>query len=93
MLYAALAPSSQCSDILKSACRTWEDHLWASISVICEEKQSAEMFALGGGFWEGGLATVERGLNPEPDDNMDEEWERTVDDSLDSLKSIQVQEG
>jgi nuclear pore complex protein Nup107 len=48
VLYASLAPSPQTSAILKSACRTWEDHLWAQISVMCEEKQSAEMIKLGG---------------------------------------------
>jgi len=55
-LYAALAPSIQTSGILKSACRTWEDALWATISVLCEERQSEALVRLGGGslgtLWE-----------------------------------------
>ncbi|KAG1772493.1 hypothetical protein EV702DRAFT_1134151, partial [Suillus placidus] len=38
---------------------TWEDHLWAQISILCEEKQTAEMIKLGGGFWDEGLAVLE----------------------------------
>ncbi|KAG1769092.1 hypothetical protein EV702DRAFT_710396 [Suillus placidus] len=48
ILYAALAPCPQTFSVLKSACRTWEDHLWAQISILCEEKQTAEMIKLGG---------------------------------------------
>ncbi|KAH9989542.1 107-domain-containing protein [Russula vinacea] len=51
-LYAALAPSVQTSAVLKSACRTWEDALWATISVLCEDRQSEALARLGGGFWE-----------------------------------------
>ncbi|KAH9075675.1 107-domain-containing protein [Lactarius deliciosus] len=51
-LYAALAPSVQTSGVLKSACRTWEDALWATISVLCEERLSEALARLGGGFWE-----------------------------------------
>ncbi|KAJ7467973.1 hypothetical protein FB451DRAFT_1481251 [Mycena latifolia] len=47
ILYAALAPSLQTSIVLKPACRTWEDHLWAQISVVCEEKQSMEILRAG----------------------------------------------
>ncbi|KAG1854581.1 107-domain-containing protein [Suillus subluteus] len=46
ILYAALAPCPQIFIVLKSACRTWEDHLWAQISILCEEKQTAEMIKL-----------------------------------------------
>ncbi|KAH9971849.1 nuclear pore protein 84/107 [Lactifluus volemus] len=38
-LYAALAPSVQTSGVLKSACRTWEDALWATISPSGREEE------------------------------------------------------
>ncbi|KAG1773373.1 hypothetical protein EV702DRAFT_1181131 [Suillus placidus] len=64
ILYVALAPCPQTFSVLKSACRTWEDHLWAQISIVCEEKQTAEMMKLGGGFWDGGLAVLENMPSP-----------------------------
>ncbi|KAG5640987.1 hypothetical protein DXG03_006451, partial [Asterophora parasitica] len=96
IIYAALAPSPQTSAILKSACRTWEDHLWAQISVMCEEKQSTEMMKLGGDFWEGGLAAVEKGVRKISSEEEEEEeiaWETEVIGALESLKSISVAEG
>jgi len=47
-LYAALAPSVKTSAVLKSACCTWEDALWATISVLCEERQGEALARLGG---------------------------------------------
>ncbi|KAG5649870.1 hypothetical protein H0H81_001707 [Sphagnurus paluster] len=96
ILYAALAPSPQTSAVLKMACRTWEDHLWAQISIMCEEKESMEMAKLGGGFWEGGLAAVEEGvreITQEEEDEEEEAWEREVVETLDSLKAIPITEG
>jgi nuclear pore complex protein Nup107 len=48
-LYTVLAPSVQTSTVLKSSCPTWEDVLWATISVLCEERQS-EVLAVEWGF-------------------------------------------
>ncbi|KAJ7118836.1 nuclear pore protein 84/107 [Mycena epipterygia] len=96
ILYAALAPSPQTSIILKTACRTWEDHLWAQISVVCEEKQSMEMLRVGGSFWEGGLPAVETGvrvLSAEAEELEAEEWEKEVVGSLEMLKSVAIKEG
>ncbi|KAE9401605.1 hypothetical protein BT96DRAFT_1018085 [Gymnopus androsaceus JB14] len=96
VLYAALAPSPQTSLILKSACRTWEDHLWAQISVMCEEKQTMEMLRLGGSFWEGGMSAVEKGarsVSRETMENEEEEWEEEVRGTLDGLKDVHVEEG
>ncbi|KAG2346284.1 hypothetical protein BDR05DRAFT_1057901 [Suillus weaverae] len=53
ILYAALAHCSQTLSVLKSACRIWEDHLLPQISVLCEEKQTADMVKLGGSFRDG----------------------------------------
>lgn len=87
MLYAALAPSPQTSVILKSACRTWEDHLWAQVSIIIEEKESSEMAKLGG-FWEGGKITT-----PVDPDEEEEEWVNDVVGTLEGLESVGVAEG
>jgi nuclear pore complex protein Nup107 len=96
VLYAALAPSPQTSVILKSACRTWEDHLWAQISIMCEEKETMETMRLGGSFWEGGLAAVEKGVTAasrEEEEKEEEEWEKEVAGTLEGLKNIAVADG
>ncbi|KAF7298503.1 Nuclear pore complex protein [Mycena kentingensis (nom. inval.)] len=96
VLYAALAPTPQTSNVLKAACRTWEDHLWAQVSVVCEEKQSMEMFRVGGSFWEGGLQAVEKGvrfISADAEEAEIDEWEREVRGSLEVLKSVAVSEG
>ncbi|KIL59037.1 hypothetical protein M378DRAFT_169919 [Amanita muscaria Koide BX008] len=54
-LYAALSPSPQTFPTLRAACKTWEDHLWATLSVICEQRESAELDRLAvyfSSFWE-----------------------------------------
>ena len=56
VLHAALAPSPQTLGVLtKEACKTWEDHLWARVSALCEEKLSEDMRLLGANFWEQGM--------------------------------------
>jgi hypothetical protein len=96
ILYAALAPCPQTFSVLKSACRTWEDHLWAQISILCEEKQTGEMIKLGGGFWDGGLAVLENMPSPpshEEDVAEEEEWEREATSTLETLGSVHVEDG
>ncbi|THU96793.1 hypothetical protein K435DRAFT_754578 [Dendrothele bispora CBS 962.96] len=96
VLYAALAPSPQTSLILKSACRTWEDHLWAQVSIMCEEKGTMELLRLGGSFWEGGQAAVEKGVrsvSQEITEDEEEQWEKEVHQTLDGLKSVHVEDG
>jgi len=96
-LYAALAPSIQTSGVLKSACRTWEDALWATISVLCEERQSEALARLGGGFWEpsGREVDVDVGGEGEGDavDEEEEAWRADVEQELQALATVQVQEG
>ncbi|KAG2141851.1 hypothetical protein DEU56DRAFT_911201 [Suillus clintonianus] len=80
ILCAALAPCPQTFSVLKSACRTCEDHLWAQISILCEEKQTADMMKLDGGFWDGGLAILENMPSPPSKEEgaaEEEEWEAT----------------
>lgn len=68
---------------------------------MCEEKQSAEMFRLGGGFWEGGLEAVEKGtskgnvdvLEDEDEEVEEEEWEKEAVGALESLASVNVLDG
>jgi hypothetical protein len=93
LLYAVLAPSHQTASVLKSACRTWEDQLWAEISIICEEKASQELAKLGGSFWEGGVEAVELGVRDEQDEVDEGDWETEVSATLDNLKGVAVLEG
>ncbi|TFK45781.1 hypothetical protein OE88DRAFT_1639447 [Heliocybe sulcata] len=92
LLSASLAPSPQTSALLKSACRTWSDHLWAQISVLVEEKQAAELRKLGGGFWEEENEDVEF-LPPGAGEEGDEGWEEEVVGALTGLAGVGVEEG
>jgi nuclear pore complex protein Nup107 len=73
---------------------------------MCEEKQSAEMLRLGGGFWDGGLEAVDKGMSridgddregsvgaEQYDEEEEEEWEREAVAALESLGSINVLDG
>jgi nuclear pore complex protein Nup107 len=63
---------------------------------MCEEKQSAEMLRLDGGFWEGGTAAVEKGvteLSKDEEESEESEWEQEVFSTLQSLRSVQAEEG
>ncbi|KAG7092946.1 hypothetical protein E1B28_009248 [Marasmius oreades] len=101
VLYAALAPSPQTTLVLKSGCRTWEDHLWATISVLCDEKETMEMSRLGGSFWEGaggaeGLRNVDKGVRIVGSNVIEieeEEWEKEVVGTLEGLKDVNVEDG
>lgn len=94
LLYAALAPSPQTRSVLGRGCRTWADHLWAQISVVCEERQAEEVIRLGGGFWEGGVAAVELAKDAsKAGDDDDEEWEREAVGALQQLADIAVEDG
>ncbi|KAI0259467.1 nuclear pore protein 84/107 [Gloeopeniophorella convolvens] len=88
-LYAALAPSVQTAGVLKAACRSWEDALWATISVLCEERQSVALARLGGGFWEPSGRDEAGDLSEEEE----EAWQADVEQALQALATVQVQEG
>ncbi|KAI0723479.1 nuclear pore protein 84/107 [Earliella scabrosa] len=98
-LYAALAPTPATSTALKSHCRTWEDHLWALVSVACEERLSAGLANIEREcFWEGGLGALESGVTAgvdgQPRDAGEEdEWEEEVMQTLQALSNVQVAEG
>ncbi|EIW74182.1 hypothetical protein CONPUDRAFT_140572 [Coniophora puteana RWD-64-598 SS2] len=95
-LYAALAPCPETFTVLKSACRTWEDHLWAQVCILCEEKQSQEMLKLGGGFWDEGLAALKKLGGLQNDVNQgeeEEEWLNEATASLEGLSGAQVEDG
>ncbi|KAI6008883.1 nuclear pore protein 84/107 [Pisolithus orientalis] len=95
VVYAALTPTPQTFTVLRSACRTWEDHLWVQISILCEEKQSSEMLKLKGCFWEGALAALEE--IPAPlngaDEEEEEEWQKEVTSALETLGGVVVEDG
>ena len=97
-LYAALAPSVQTSAVLKSACRTWEDALWATISVLCEDRQSEALARLGGGFWEPSRRELDggdvgEGKGEGEGDEEEDAWRADVEQELQTLATAQVQEG
>ncbi|KAI0067354.1 hypothetical protein BV25DRAFT_1877263 [Artomyces pyxidatus] len=97
-LYAALTPSSQTAGVLQKACRTWEDVLWVHISILCEEKQSAALRRLGGGFWENGISAVEKTFTPgsagqEEEEQEEELWRAEVEKALETLASVSVEDG
>lgn len=63
---------------------------------MCEEKQSAEMLHLDGGFWEGGMTSVEKGVvipSKEEIEQEELEWEKEVESTLRSLSTVQPPEG
>ncbi|KAK7682153.1 hypothetical protein QCA50_014740 [Cerrena zonata] len=95
-LYAALAPCAQTYTFLKAACRTWEDHLWAQLSILCEEKVSAELEKLKNMFWEDSLTLketdgVDVSMNVEEDE--EEDWATETMAALESLSEVPVEEG
>lgn len=63
---------------------------------MCEEKESMELFRLGGSFWEGGLSAVEKGvrvLSRAEEETEEDEWEKEVIGTLENLKTVPVQDG
>lgn len=63
---------------------------------MCEEKQNAEMLRLDGGFWEGGMTAVEKGVaipSREEAEQEELEWEKEVESTLRSLSTVEAPEG
>ena len=63
---------------------------------MCEEKESSEMLRIGGGLWEGGLEAVEKGvpqISREEEEMEEEEWEKEVVCTFESLKHVKVDDG
>jgi nuclear pore complex protein Nup107 len=66
---------------------------------MCEEKETAEMRKLGGGWWEGGVEAVEHVTEEDVDAMEDKEsedeheWENEIKASLDGMKSVEVEDG
>lgn len=85
--------------MLKAHCRTWEDHLWALVSVACEERLSAGLAKIEREcFWEGGLGALEHGAittsdGQIPDPGDEESWEEDVLQTLGALSNVQVSDG
>ncbi|KAH9850869.1 nuclear pore protein 84/107 [Lenzites betulinus] len=96
-LYAALAPTAQTSISLKAIARTWEDHLWALVSLACEERLSVGLSAIEREcFWENGLGALESGAAVPvegAEEDVEEEWEQEVVQALEGLSNVQVADG
>lgn len=53
VLCAALAPSRKTLAVLvKEACKTWKDHLWARVATLLEENVSEGLTRQGPNFWD-----------------------------------------
>lgn len=93
VLHAAMAPSPQTLGVLtKEACKTWEDHLWARVSVLCDEKLSEDMRLLGDNFWERGTKAFDASSFPEDSDSESaalDEMRRV----LGKMSELNVEEG
>lgn len=80
---------------LNSSCRTWEDALWATISVLCEERQSKALARLGGGFWVPSERDSELGeamwVSVRDGDEEEDVWQTDVELELQTLATMQVQ--
>ena len=63
--------------------------MWATISVLCEERQSEALARLGGGFWE----PSGREEEGEPSEEEEEAWRADVEQELQALATVQIQEG
>ena len=68
--------SPQISNVHKLACRTWEDHLLAQASVICEEKECMELSRLGSIFCGGSVEAVDKVVSNEADDAEEDAWKK-----------------
>ena len=95
MLHAALAPSPQTLGVLtQEACKTWEDHLWARVSALCEEKLSEGMRLLGPNFWEYGIKAFDTPPVNEEDIISSEEMALSeVRRVLGKMSELSVEEG
>jgi nuclear pore complex protein Nup107 len=87
-------PSPQTSTQLKASCHTWEDKLWAQVSIVCEEKESEELGKLNHSFWEGDGPESANPKSRVPDEAEEieaDEWEKEVIESLESLADVVVE--
>ncbi|KZS95164.1 hypothetical protein SISNIDRAFT_484035 [Sistotremastrum niveocremeum HHB9708] len=90
--YASLAPSSSTLPFILSVCRTWSDHLWARVCVLYEEKLSAELKKIGGGYFEGGYERTRQAIQDPPvemESDMEDEFIRT----LEGMETVSVEDG
>ncbi|EJD49593.1 hypothetical protein AURDEDRAFT_161152 [Auricularia subglabra TFB-10046 SS5] len=101
-LYAALAPQRRTLPILLAQCKTWEDHLWAHVTVLLEERLDGQMGELKGCFWLTGLDAIRKPeITDGRDDGMDVEehvqdeaaWKAEVMRELSELSGVSVEEG
>jgi nuclear pore complex protein Nup107 len=62
---------------------------------MCEEKETAQMRKLGGGWWEGGVDAVENveNVTGEGEEHEEHEWEDEIRASLGGMRSIEVEDG
>lgn len=60
--------------------------------MVCEEKESEELSRLRGSFWEGG-GEISSEAESKGEEMEEEDWEREVVNSLESLSAVAVDDG
>lgn len=93
VLCAALAPSRKTLAVLvKEACKTWEDHLWARVSTLLEENVSEGLALQGPNFWDAG----NDGSDNSPSSKINEFETSAIEETrevLGKLADVNVEEG
>ncbi|KZV90878.1 hypothetical protein EXIGLDRAFT_676668 [Exidia glandulosa HHB12029] len=98
-MYAALAPQRSTLPVLLAQCKTWEDHLWAHINVLFEERLDAQISELKGCFWLSGLDAIQKPklqLLPDAFESHvqhESAWKQEVFRELEGLQTVAVEEG
>jgi hypothetical protein len=87
-LYSALSPSSSTLHVLLSSenIRTFEDHLWARVTVLIDERWESVVGSLENRSWKG----ADRNALPE---FSEEDFEMDVRNVLEGMENIELLEG
>ncbi|KAG8935349.1 Nucleoporin nup84 [Tulasnella sp. 418] len=95
-LLASLCPTPRTFPALLPLMRTWEDHLWARVNMLQQERIWACLESLGG-FWMNGMSLKQRvtaGDEAEsPAVSGEAEWSHEVRKTLAELEQVKVDQG
>jgi nuclear pore complex protein Nup107 len=95
LLFASLAPSSATLPTLALGLRTWEDHLWARVCALFEDRIDLLLDRLGG-FWNAtGARSVVLGDSVDADVETNEEhdedvFEEQIENVLKEMETVKV---
>jgi nuclear pore complex protein Nup107 len=95
LLFASLAPSSTTLPTLALALRTWEDHLWARVCALFEDRIDVLLDRFGG-FWNStGIRSVGLGESKDVDIETNEEddedaFEEQIESVLKEVETVKL---